>query len=235
MPKKVRRVAAPEQEFTPDPVMDIPHGAVLEIVGPRYFPPKFDEESGNLWGAMVSLRLKVLDDRTADGDDDDKEFSDRFDLKFDAEIAKQHGIGPEEGAKDSNGKKLSLTKFLKNANKRDFNPEQQAALLDENNWVVQEQTKLANLLACLQGPNWELDLDNLQGKRFIGKVEPRTGKKQGSFLGWESFSMVDPPKKKKKSKVQQAQEEASKARDQLTDAEIDAEANLALRDEEPAA
>jgi hypothetical protein len=47
--------------------------------------------------------------------------------------------------------------------------------------------------------------------------------------------MVDPPKKKKKSKVQQAQEEASKARDQLTDAEIDAEANLALRDEEPAA
>src|SRR5215211_6241619 len=163
--------------------MDIPHGAVLEIVGYRYFPPKFDEESSNLWGAMVSPRLNVLDDRTADGDDDDKEFSDRFDLKFDAEVAKQHGIGPEEGAKDSNGKKLSLTKFLKNANKRNFNPEQQAALLDENNWVVQEETKLANLLACLQGPNWELDLDNLQGKRFIGKVEPRTKEKVEGSAG----------------------------------------------------
>ena len=43
------------------------------------------------------------------------------------------------------------------------------------------------------------------------------------------------PKKNKKSKVRQAQEEASKTREELTDAEIDVEANLALRDEESAA
>ena len=235
MPKKVRRVAAPENDFTPDPSLDIPQGAHLRIVGSKYFAPKFAEESGDLWGAMVSLRLKVVDDRTEDGDADDQEFFDRFNLKFDAEVAKASNIGPEEGATDSKGKKLSLTQFLKNANKRDFDKAQQEALLNEDNWVVQEETKLANLLACLYGSNWELDVDDLEGKEFLAKVEPRTGQKSGSFLGWESFVSLHSPKKNKKSKVRQAQEEASKSREELTDAEIDAEANLALRDEESAA
>ena len=235
MPKKVRRVAAPENDFTPDPSLDIPQGAHLRIVGSKYFAPKFAEESGDLWGAMVSLRLKVVDDRTEDGDADDQEFFDRFNLKFDAEVAKANNIGPEEGTTDFKGKKLSLTQFLKNANKRDFDKAQQEALLNEDNWVVQEETKLANLLACLYGSNWELDVDDLEGKEFLAKVEPRTGKKSGSFLGWESFVSLHSPKKNKKSKVRQAQEEASKTREELTDAEIDAEANLALRDEESAA
>ena len=235
MPKKVRRVAAPENDFTPDPSLDIPQGAHLRIVGSKYFAPKFAEESGDLWGAMVSLRLKVVDDRTEDGDADDQEFFDRFNLKFDAEVAKASNIGPEEGTTDFKGKKLSLTQFLKNANKRDFDKAQQEALLNEDNWVVQEETKLANLLACLYGSNWELDVDDLEGKEFLAKVEPRTGKKSGSFLGWESFVSLHSPKKNKKSKVRQAQEEASKSREELTDAEIDAEANLALRDEESAA
>ena len=235
MPKKVRRVAAPENDFTPDPSLDIPQGAHLRIVGSKYFAPKFAEESGDLWGAMVSLRLKVVDDRTEDGDADDQEFFDRFNLKFDAEVAKANNIGPEEGTTDSKGKKLSLTQFLKNANKRDFDKAQQEALLNEDNWVVQEETKLANLLACLYGSNWELDVDDLEGKEFLAKVEPRTGQKSGSFLGWESFVSLHSPKKNKKSKVRQAQEEASKTREELTDAEIDVEANLALRDEESAA
>ena len=235
MPKKVRRVVAPENDFTTDPSLDIPQGAHLRIVGPKYFAPKFAEESGDLWGAMVSLRLKVVDDRTEDGDADDQEFFDRFNLKFDAEVAKANNIGPEEGTTDSKGKKLSLTQFLKNANKRDFDKAQQEALLNEDNWVVQEETKLANLLACLYGSNWELDVDDLEGKEFLAKVEPRTGKKSGSFLGWESFVSLHSPKKNKKSKVRQAQEEASKTREELTDAEIDVEANLALRDEESAA
>jgi hypothetical protein len=235
VPKKVRRVAAPENDFTTDPSLDIPQGAHLRIVGSKYFAPKFAEESGDLWGAMVSLRLKVVDDRTEDGDADDQEFFDRFNLKFDAEVAKASNIGPEEGTTDSKGKKLSLTQFLKNANKRDFDKAQQEALLNEDNWVVQEETKLANLLACLYGSNWELDVDDLEGKEFLAKVEPRTGQKSGSFLGWESFVSLHSPKKNKKSKVRQAQEEASKTREELTDAEIDAQANLALRDEESAA
>jgi hypothetical protein len=235
VPKKVRRVAAPENDFTTDPSLDIPQGAHLRIVGSKYFAPKFAEESGDLWGAMVSLRLKVVDDRTEDGDADDQEFFDRFNLKFDAEVAKASNIGPEEGTTDSKGKKLSLTQFLKNANKRDFDKAQQEALLNEDNWVVQEETKLANLLACLYGSNWELDVDDLEGKEFLAKVEPRTGQKSGSFLGWESFVSLHSPKKNKKSKVRQAQEEASKTREELTDAEIDVEANLALRDEESAA
>jgi hypothetical protein len=235
VPKKVRRVAAPENDFTTDPSLDIPQGAHLRIVGSKYFAPKFAEESGDLWGAMVSFRLKVVDDRTEDGDADDQEFFDRFNLKFDAEVAKASNIGPEEGTTDSKGKKLSLTQFLKNANKRDFDKAQQEALLNEDNWVVQEETKLANLLACLYGSNWEMDVDDLEGKEFLAKVEPRTGKKSGSFLGWESFVSLHSPKKNKKSKVRQAQEEASKTREELTDAEIDVEANLALRDEESAA
>jgi hypothetical protein len=235
VPKKVRRVAAPEAEFTPDPSLNIPHGAHLGVEASKYFNPKFADESGDLWGAMVSLHLEVVDDRTAEGKDDGKTFFDRFDLKFDAEVAEALEIGPEEGATDSKGKKLSLPQFLKNANKRDFTKEQQEALLNEENWVVQEETKLANLLLCLYGSEWELDIDDLVGKEFLAKVEPRTGKKSGSFLGWESFVSLHSPKKNKKSKVRQAQGEASKTREELTDAEIDAEANLALRDEESAA
>ena len=101
---------------------------------------------------MVSLRLKVVDDRTADGDADGLEFFDRFDLKFDPEVAESLGIGPEENDKDDKGKKVSLTQFLKNANKRDFTKKQQEALLDGENWVAMEDTKIAKLLGASMAP-----------------------------------------------------------------------------------
>jgi hypothetical protein len=225
MPVKIRRTAAPDNNFQPDPTLNLEHGAHLRIAGTKYFAPTFNEENGALWGAMVSLRLKVVDDRTEDGDADDLEFFDRFDLKFDADVAKELGIGPKEGATDEKGKKLSLEKYLKNANKRDFNEEQQAALLDEANWTVREGTKLANLLACLYGSEWALDLDDLEGKEFIAKVLPRSGKKAGSYLAWESFINLNPPKKKKKG---------GKKEEELTDAEVEA-MNLAIRSGDTAA
>jgi hypothetical protein len=212
MPKKVRRIAAPNPDFQPDPTLDLEHGAHLRIAGSKYFPPKFNEENGDLWGAMVSLRLKVVDDRTADGDADGLEFFDRFDLKFDPEVAKSLGTGPGENDKDDKGKKISLTQFLKNANKQDFTKKQQEALLDQDNWVAMEDTKIAKLLGCLYGPDWALDIDDLEGREFIAKVQPRTGKKLGSYLGWNSFISLTPPRKKKGKKAEE---------EELTDAEVE--------------
>jgi hypothetical protein len=119
------------------------------------------------------------------------------------------GIGPEEGAKDKDGKKLTLEKLLNNANKRDFTEERQAALFDQANWTVRTGSKLDNLLAVLYGEVWikgEMDFnpDDLVGKEFIAKVHPKTGKKPGSYTGWETYmSLNAPPKKKKKSKLQE--------------------------------
>jgi hypothetical protein len=49
-------------------------------------------------------------------------------------------------------------------------------------------------------------------KEFIAKVHPKTGKKPGSYTGWETYMSINPPKKKK-SKLQDAQEEAADAAD----------------------
>src|SRR5215217_3495956 len=213
----IRKTKAKE-EFGPDPVLDLPDGAHLRIENATLFTPKFHEESGDLWKSKVSLTLKVVDDRTEDGDADDLEFFDGYDLKFDEDVAKKFGIGPEEGAKDKDGKKLTLDKFLNNANKSDFTEEQQAALLDQANWTVRTGTKLDNLLSVLYGEVWincemDFDPDDLVGKEFIAKVHPKTGKKSGSYTAWETFMSLNPPKKKKKSKVQEAQEEAADAAD----------------------
>ena len=147
---KIRKTKARE-EFGPDPSLDLPQGAHLKVMGARLFPPKFHEETGDLWKSKVSLKLKVVDDRTAEGAADGLEFFDTFELKFDEDVAKKFGIGPEEGAKDNDGKKLTLEKFLNNANKRDFTEEQQAALLDQDNWTVRAGSKLDNLLSVLYG------------------------------------------------------------------------------------
>jgi hypothetical protein len=109
-----------------------------------------------------------------------------------------------------------LDKFLNNANKRDFTWEQQAALLDQANWTVRTRTKLDNLLKILYGKRWingemDFDPDDLVGKEFIAKVHPKTGKKPGSYTGWEIYMSINLPKKK--SKVQEAQEEAAEAAD----------------------
>src|SRR5215203_2785891 len=213
----IRKTEAKEA-FGPDPVLDLPNGGHLRIENATLFAPKFHEETGDLWKSKVSLKQKVVDDRTEDGDADDLEFFDSYDLKFDEHVAKKFGIGPEEGAKDKDGKKLTLDKFLKNAKKSDFTEEQQAALLDQANWTVRTSSKLDNLLSVLYGEAWakgemNFDSDDLVDKEFIAKVHPKTGKKPGSYTGWETYMSLNPPKKKKKSKVQEAQEEAADADD----------------------
>src|SRR5829696_744478 len=222
---EIRKTTA-QVDFGPDPVLDLPDGAHLRIETSTLFPPKFHEESGDLWKSKVSLKLKVLDDRTEDGDADGLEFFDSYYLKFDEDVAKKFGIGPEEGAKDKDGKKLTLDKFLNNANKRDFTEEQQAALLDQANWTVRTGSKLDNLLAVLYGEVWingemNFDPDDLMNKEFIAKVHPKTGKKPGSYTGWETYMSINPPKKKKKSKIQEAQGEAAKAADTPTSEQAD--------------
>src|SRR5215217_1929456 len=136
----IRKTKAKE-EFGPDPSLDLPQGAHLKVMSATLFTPKFHEETGDLWKSKVSLKQKVVDDRTEDGDADDLEFFDSYDLKFDEDIAKKFGIGPEEGAKDNDGKKLTLDTFLKNAKESDFTEEQQAALLDQDNWTVRTGSK----------------------------------------------------------------------------------------------
>src|SRR5215204_2063882 len=218
----IRKTKAKE-EFGPEPSLDLPQGAHLKATSSKLFAPKFHEETGDLWKSKVSLKQKVVDDRTEDGDADGLEFFDGYDLKFDEDVAKEFGIGPEEGAKDKDGKRLTLDKFLNNANKRDFTEEQQAALLDQDNWTVRTGIKLDNLLNVLYGEVWingemDFDPDDLVDKEFIAKVHQRTGKKQGSYTGWETYMSLNPPKKKK-SKIQEAQEEAAKAADTPTSEE----------------
>jgi hypothetical protein len=218
----IRKTKAKE-EFGPDPSLDLPQGAHLKVTSSKLFAPKFHEETGDLWESKVSLKQKVVDDRTEDGDADGLEFFDSFDLKFDEDIAKKYGIGPEEGAKDKDGKKLTLDNFLKNANKRDFTEEQQAALLDQANWTVRTRTKLDNLLKVLYGKRWihgemDFDSDDLVDKEFIAKVHPKTGKKAGSYTGWDTYMSINPPKKKK-SKLQEAQGEVADAADTLASEE----------------
>jgi hypothetical protein len=218
----IRRTKAKE-EFGPDPSLDLPQGAHLRVISSKLFPPKFHEETGDLWRSKVSLKQRVVDDRTEDGDADDLEFFDSYDLKFDEDVAKKFGIGPEEGAKDKDGKKLTLDNFLKNANKRDFTEEQQAALLDQANWTVRTRTKLDNLLKVLYGKRWihgemDFDSDDLVDKEFIAKVHPKTGKKAGSYTGWDTYMSINPPKKKK-SKLQEAQGEVADAADTLASEE----------------
>jgi hypothetical protein len=210
----IRKTKAKE-EFGPDPSLDLPQGAHLKVIRAKLFAPKFHEETGDLWRSKVSLKLKVVDDRTEDGDADDLEFFDSYDLKFDEDVANEFRIGPEEGAKDKDGKKLTLDKFLNNANRSDFTEQQQAALLDQDYWTIRTGIKLDNLLNVLYGEAWingkmDFDPDDLEGKEFIAKVHPRTGKKPGSFTGWETYMSLSPPKgKKKMTKVQEVQEEAA--------------------------
>ena len=220
----IRRTKAKE-EFGPDPSLDLPQGAQLKVTSSKLFAPRVHEETGDLWKSKVSLKLKVVDDRTEDGDADGLEFFDSFDLKFDEDVAKKFGIGPEEGAKDNDGKRLTLDKFLNNANKRDFTKQQQAALLDQDSWTVRTGIKLDNLLNVIYGEAWTngemvFDPDDLVDKEFIAKVHPKTGKKPGSYTGWETYMSINPPKKKK-SKVQEAQEEALDVADTLASEETD--------------
>jgi hypothetical protein len=95
-----------------------------------------------------------------------------------------------------------LEKFLNNANKSDFTEEQQVALLEQANWTVRTGIKLDNLLSVLYGEAWingemDFDPDDLVDKEFIAKVHPKTGKKPGSYTGWETYMSINPPKKRR--------------------------------------
>jgi hypothetical protein len=226
----IRKTKAKE-EFGPDPSLDLPQGAHLKVMSAKLFAPKFHEETGDLWKSVVSCKLQVVDDRTADGDADGLEFFDSYELKFDEEVAKEFGIGPEEGARDKDGKKLTLDKFLNHASKGDFTEEEQAALLDQSNWTVRGGTKLDNLLNVLYGEAWinaeiNFDPDDLEGKEFIAKVHPKTGKRPGSYTGWETYMSLNPPKKKRRDAEDTPASEQAAA--DLTEAEY-ADAKAALR------
>jgi hypothetical protein len=193
----IRKTKAKE-EFGPDPSLDLPQGAHLKVTSAKVFAPKFHEETGDLWKSVVSCKLRVVDDRTAEGDADGLEFFDTFELKVDEEL----------GYDD---------KKLKDANIRDFTKEQREELLDQANWTVRTGSKLDNLLSILYGEAWingqmDFDPDDLVDKEFIAKVHPRTGKKSGSYTGWETYMSLNPPKKKR-SKLREAQEEAARAAD----------------------
>ena len=194
----IRKTKAKE-EFGPDPYLDLPQGAHLKVESAKLFAPKFHEETGDLWKSVVSCKLKVVDDRTAEGDADGLEFFDTFELKVDEDL----------GYDDKN---------LKDANIRDFTKEQREELLNQDNWTVRTGIKLDNLLNVLYGEVWingemDFDPDDLEGRELIAKVHPRTGKKPGSYTGWETYMSINPPKKKTKSKIQEAQEEAAKVAD----------------------
>ena len=194
----IRKTKAKEQ-FGPDPSLDLPQGAHLKVMSAKLFAPKFHQETGDLWKSVVSCKLQVVDDHTAEGDADGLEFFDTFELKVDEEL----------GYDD---------KKLKDANIRDFTKEQQEEILNQDNWTVRTGIKLDNLLNVLYGEAWingemDFDPDDLVDKEFIAKVHPKTGKKPGSYTGWETYMSINPPKKKKKSKVHEAQEEAADTAD----------------------
>jgi hypothetical protein len=211
----IRKTKAKE-EFGPDPSLDLPQGAHLKVMSAKLFAPKFHQETGDLWKSVVSCKLKVVDDRTADGDADGLEFFDTFELKVDEEL----------GYDD---------RKLKDANIRDFTKEQQEELLNQANWTVRTGTKLDNLLNVLYGEQWmndemDFDPDDLVGKEFVAKVLPRTDKKSGSFTGWNTYMSLNPPKKKKKRKDTEDTPASEQAAADLTEAEY-ADANAALRGE----
>jgi hypothetical protein len=207
----IRKTKAKE-EFGPDPSLDLRQGAHLKVMSAKLFAPKFHEETGDLWKSVVSCKLQVVDDRTADGDADGLEFFDTFELKVDEEL----------GYDD---------KKLKEANTRDFSKEQREELLNQANWTVRTGTKLDNLLNVLYGERWmndemDFDPDDLVGKEFVAKVLPRTGKKSGSFTGWNTYMSLNPPKKKRRNVEETPTSE--RAAEDLTEAEW-AQANEAVR------
>ncbi len=197
--KSIRKSRAKETEdFADSAVLNLEHGAHLKIKSTKVFPPKFNEDDDALWASNISARIAVVDDRTEDGDDDGKEFNDRFDLKMDLEVLEKLGLDDRD---------------LKTAEKSDFTREQREAILDPDNWTIRDNTKADKLNITLFGKQWEkgnleFHPDLWVDKEFIAKVYPRTGKRAGSYCGWDTFVSLNPPKKKK-SKLQKAQEEVA--------------------------
>jgi len=187
--KPIRRAEA-RNNYGPDPYLDLQAGAHLKVKDQRIFEPKFHEETGAFWSPTLLLTQEVVDDGTEEGEADELTFADRFELKIDEDVRDQLGFEDD--------------KPLRNSTKADFTKAQQALLVDMDNWTIRTGTKLDSLLTCLYGKAWtegkiEFDPDDLVGKEFMAKVEPKTGKKAGSFTNWESYISLNRPKKKRKS------------------------------------
>jgi hypothetical protein len=74
----------------------------------------------------------------------------------------------------------------------------------------------------------DFDPDDLVGKEFVAKVLQRTGKKSGSFTGWNTYMSLNPPKKKKKRRDAEDTPASEQAAQDLTEAEW-AQAQEAVR------
>src|SRR5215216_173038 len=190
MPTPIRRSRAKEtEEFSDSATMSIEHGAVVKAKSVKRFPAKFNDQDGQLWPANISARMIIVDDRTEDGEDDDKEFFDRFALKMNLDVLDRLGL------EDSD---------LQDANINDFSSREREAILDESNWTIRDNSKADKFNLCLFGKEWsegnlEFHEDLWVDRQFIAKIHPRSGKRPGSYCGWDSFVSIDPPKKKKKA------------------------------------
>jgi hypothetical protein len=202
--KTIRKSRAKEsaEGFGDSAVLDLPHGAELKIKAAKGFDPKFGED-GALWAANISTRFVVVDGHTEEGEDDGKEFTDRFDLKVDLDILDELGLDDDD---------------LKDMKKSDFSKKQIKALLDPDSWTIRDGSKPDKMNTALFGKNWAkkgFHPDNWIDKSLIAKVHPRTGKRPGSFTGWDSYMSIHPPKKTKKEKAE------GEAAQKATDAELD--------------
>jgi hypothetical protein len=165
--KAIHRGPETEENTYSSAALDLPAGAHLRIKSVRIWSPTFHDESGALMPAAIVARMVVVDD-FGDGTYDGLEFDNRFDLKPHPSL----GFDP---------------KRLKDATIRDFSEEEQAQLLDEDNWIVGRVTKADKLNICFFGAVWEKDITLHSEKPWVGKERPKN-KKGGS-----------------KSKIQEAQ------------------------------
>jgi len=206
--KTIRKSRAKEADFFADnAVLSIDHGAHLKIKSTKLFGPKFAEDDA-LWNATISARVTVVDDRTEEGDFDGLEFQDWYDLKVDLDVLDQLGLTDTD---------------LKDASKADFSREQREALLDPGNWTIRDGSKADKLSNVVLGKDWAdkpFHPDLWVDKEFIAKVHPRTGKRPGSYCGWDTFLSINPPKKKKKAAVKKKNtDEVAEPTAHLTEAE----------------
>jgi hypothetical protein len=187
--KPIRRAEA-RNSYGPDPSLNLHPGAHLKVKGQRLFEPKFHEETGALWTPALMLTLEVVDDGTEEGEADGLTFADRYELKIDEDVRDQLSFEDD--------------KALRNSNASAFTKAQRDLILDMGNWTIRTDTKLDKIMICLYGKGWtegkvEFDPDDFVGKEFIAKVEPKTGKKPGSYTDWNSYVSLNRPKKKRKA------------------------------------
>jgi hypothetical protein len=98
--------------FGPDPVLDLPQGARLRIKTEKLLPPKFSEDTNDLWAPCLFLVLRVEDDHD-DGSADGEQFADKFELKPSEKLLAELGLDDEA---------------FRNSNKARYTAEQQKTI-----------------------------------------------------------------------------------------------------------